>query len=309
MNFLIVILLILIFVALISSNRDSADGVKKFLKFGALGLFFLLIWVVWATALWFTLQWDPSTQNDTEGWLFILGALAPILLPLLNFDAAKALIAKGWPRVMVETLKHLASACTFLLVAIFWIEVGKAGYKFDLVWLAFTLAGITLVGWSFAKNAVVYEVWFGPIDPGYLTDVIDTKLEEHTFTEDEIMRGGDREHRRRHLYRLSHTRSQDKVLPNPSTARSIFWSVPLFLLGDYVISEWTFTQGLLMRFYFFKAHPWLSHFALGVFILFAAAVIFHHIDLVLEQLKKPIAERIAQKMLSDSLGGDPPNFG
>lgn len=115
MEIVIAILLALILVALVSSNKDAANSVTKAIR---IGLFLFLIGLSWLILIGYSLFYFFSYTQ--QGWWDIVGIAFPVLFPPLlmwiNKDAMKELFQKD-NKTIFKTLGYI------LLGVIAWVTL------------------------------------------------------------------------------------------------------------------------------------------------------------------------------------------
>lgn len=169
MTLLIAILLGLILIALVSSNREAAAGVGKALHFALLGIVLIIGWVIFVSfSVWFFIA-HPA--GDIEQFVGIgLAAIVPPGLLWLNRKAAW----KSYRNERKTALKNAAKLSAYILLWMVamsvWAEA-KTNFEY-LNWTAlFATIAITVGVLSYrslTSSGPWTEAWVGgpaPVDP------------------------------------------------------------------------------------------------------------------------------------------------
>lgn len=164
MELLIAILLGLILVAMVSSNREAAMGVWKVIRFALFGCALLFGWGLFvAFQAWYVATYETNESNNVMGWIFV--AFCPPLFAWASYLE----IAPLYRQSKMLAFKWIGIGIGFWVLMALLAVVGRelrnayeyAGWVMVLVpWL---LALLILIKRSlFSEN--VREVWFGPTE-------------------------------------------------------------------------------------------------------------------------------------------------
>jgi len=161
MEIVIAILLALILVALVSSNKDAASSVSKAIR---IGLFLFLIGLTWLILIGYSLFYFYSYTD--MGWYSMLGLVVPVVIPPLLAWFAKEDIKRLFKednKTIFKTLAYiLLGVIAWVTVSILFQEQKKVDPNFGWVLLiaTFVISGIVIFsrcmekGW---KHALTFK--------------------------------------------------------------------------------------------------------------------------------------------------------
>lgn len=164
MTWIIIILLALILVALMNSNQNSAQAVKKVIKFAAIGALVMAVWLVLlGVMIWANSLNNPGTWSYAVIVAFVV--LIPPAVVWLNFKEIREAFETDSKAATKRTLKIGGYVALMLGVMVTFQLLKKEGLDVFASMAVFTVTGITLISRSIARPEFKREIWFGLDEP------------------------------------------------------------------------------------------------------------------------------------------------
>ncbi|OYU42836.1 MAG: hypothetical protein CFE44_21750 [Burkholderiales bacterium PBB4] len=164
MTWIIIILLALILVALMNSNQNSAQAVKKVIRFAAIGSLVLAAWLLLLGAL----IWS-NTLNNSSTWSYVVtvafGVLVPPAVVWLNFKAICQAFEKDRVAATKQTLKIGGFVALMISAMVAFQLLKKEGLDVIVLIAMFIFTGMKLVSRTLARPQFRHEIWFGLDQP------------------------------------------------------------------------------------------------------------------------------------------------
>lgn len=314
MTWIIVILLVLILVALVSSNQGSAQGVKKTIKYGSLvcvGLFFWLVFIV-------TLIWS-TTLNNTSSEAFALAAIAGIVVPPLYLWIYRGEIRDSYltdrRKALKDTLRILGYVAAGLIVMVLFQLLKKEGLDDLLLLSVIVVTGIILLGRSFAQRNKWREVWFGAKEPPNILEEMEnaraeayaqdraiwkeetanwdnkSQAEKDELNSTRDQRGEETDQRLRLLETMLHAQHDAWRKQRLLSVRYVFW-IAVIGIGVHIctlIWDWAYAYALDTT--FVRGRGWLA----GCTVIVVGAVLYKAAYEVIQMISEQLEEKKSPK--------------
>ena len=300
MNWVIAVLLALILVAMISSNRDAAAGVKKVVRFAFIGTAMFFVWLVPVVySIWF---YNTYPKGDWSGYIGIAcAALAPPLFLVLNRKAIRSEFKANKRAASNSAARTVAYLIAGMVAMPLYEEVKAINHQIGWIILfsAMVLMGGILLARSLSNPRDWREIWNGPAamtEPWMVvTDAQDNAasaeqalLENHYQTAEDLTDEQNnnfrqaRENRRaatgKRIEELSRRLESEKVARAKTAAelsvrKMFWWSVMLSIFGVIGIT-WDFGYDYLMGLTIFQGREWVAGAVVTVAMFCAVIGIF-----------------------------------
>ncbi|MBU3637351.1 hypothetical protein [Polynucleobacter sp. es-MAR-4] len=154
MEIVIAILLALILVAMVSTNKDAATGVGKVIR---VALFLLIAGVSWLILIGYSVFYYFS--YTTQAWHHLIGIGLSVLLPAFvawaNRDWIKELLTKDNKTILKNLLYLLLGSIAWVTVSYFYQEYSKENPDFGKTLLLF----IFIISGCFMLNRTLEKGW------------------------------------------------------------------------------------------------------------------------------------------------------
>ncbi len=294
MTWVIAILLGLILVAMISSNKDAAAGVWKVVGFAFWGFAALVAWgILIGYGLWFY-----DTYPRTGEWTRIFGLVLIVVAPPVFLWIARKEIAAVWRRDRWIAIKYGAYgvSCTVAWmvggVVVAEIQAASEYGGWGLLLTALALTGSVLLWRSINGSKSWAEVWSGPPPPPDPSLVLMRERDAFDLAEDESygeFQESDNfnavpkyDWREKHLERKAafeeHLRLLNEKLQAEKSefekdqiwsVRGFFWFSAVIAILGLIGLAWDFGFAFAMELKFVKGQAWLA----GTVVTFAGLAI------------------------------------
>ncbi len=278
MAIVIAILLALILVALVSSNKNSASAVFKVLRISLVSMLVGLIWMVWAGYLaWYFL--NSEEQNWYELISIIIGILLPPVILWINRNGVKEFFKSSNLRIFTTLSLMLFGV---ILFAIFGVIVQDIKKDNPNVLLYANIAGILVTGFYLSTltstKGLSFKQAFGfPKEPYELAEIeFDDWYDKHIKERDLLLQSDE--------YRRLSDEEKDEVFDkfekeydaaiqkkfvrteeikkNPKRNEYVamtFWFLVVFLSFQLIGLSYDFAHEYVMTLDFIKGRSWLAN--------------------------------------------------
>jgi hypothetical protein len=164
MTWIIIILLALILVALMNSNQNSAQAVKKVIKFVAIGALVMAVWLLLlGVMIWANSLNNPGTWSYAA--IVALVVLIPPAVVWLNLKEIREAFETDSKAATKRTLKIGGYVALMLSVMVTFQLLKKEGLDVFASMAVFTVTGMILISRSLARPEFKREIWFGLDEP------------------------------------------------------------------------------------------------------------------------------------------------
>ena len=295
MAIVIAILLALILVALISSNKDAATGVMSFIQIALAASMMLAIWgIVLGYMYWAYLS------EEEHGWFQIIltvgFAIAP---PVIMYMARKDIVSeyKFSKKSFFKKLSlYLLFAIAFWILAVLADETRK---NFPFMGTALLIAGLLITGNILLTRTFKHPtrwklIWFGSGEPFEIAET-----EFNLFEEKEKKRREEFEKSSKNLSdnernlieekfkselnkavekRFETQEELEKMQYKEDAVLTFFWYLFIFGCFSLISIFWDFAFPYVLDFKLINGQSWLATTALAGFIFFTVVGIYASID-------------------------------
>jgi hypothetical protein len=163
MSWLIAILLALILVALISSNQQSAIGVKRVIKYT---LVTVLLLIVWALLIGYAMIYSEiSKASDWSQTISIgLALIAPPSLLWLNRKPIIENFSNDTKAASKSALKFTGYVSVWLIAGLIYqlVKASEPEAEWMLILGLLATSGLVLIYRTITNPSIRKEIWFGP---------------------------------------------------------------------------------------------------------------------------------------------------
>ncbi len=278
MAIVIAILLALILVALVSSNKNSASAVLKVLRISLVSMLVGLIWIVWAGYLaWYFL--NSEEQNWYELISIIIGILLPPVILWINREGVKGFFKSSNLRIFTTLSLMLFGVILFAIFGMFVQDIKKDNPD---VLLYANIAGILATGFYLntltSTKGLSFKQAFGfPKEPYELAEIeFDDWYDKHIKERDLLLQSDE--------YRRLSDEEKDEVFDkfekeydaaiqkkfvrteeikkNPKRNEYVamtFWFLVVFLSFQLIGLSYDFAHEYVMTLDFIKGRSWLAN--------------------------------------------------
>ena len=295
MEIVIAILLAMILVAMVSSNKDAATGVMGFINIALAALMMLAIWgIVLGYSYW------AYISEDDHGWFQIILTVAVAITPPAIIFMARKDIVKEYKSSKKSFFKKLS---LYLLYAIgMWIlaVLGDQTRKnFPFMGTALLIAGLLITGNILLTRTFKHPthwklIWFSSGEPFEIAE-----KEFQIFEKKEKMRWAEFEKKSPNISEEDKNLEKEKfsVIMNKAVATrfevqeelekkeykedtvlTIFWWFFVFICFGLISIFWDFAFPFVLAFGFVNGHSWLATIILTGLIVSTVVGVYTFVD-------------------------------
>jgi len=322
MEVLIVCLLVLILIALISSNARSAAAVKKTLGYALFAALAISLWALWIAALITLVQTLVPEQG--EHWAIWLCTLTYALWPIYFVWRERKLIQRSIQSNKLKAAYKASKLIAAAFIGLLLVYIGSLVYKEGVGFLALSTmlaaSGGILFAYSCRAGAVVYEVWFERLPQwefeSAITDERDRliEIERQERFPTAVERLANTQPTNEDAYEVLRTSRLEGIWNRWKEAdskielkyqheessivafmRSVFWISAWGIFIAFCASNWTVAETLLKDFKVFREHEWAVNTFLILVCLLSAALL----NQLIEVLKKRLASLAVKDFLME----------
>lgn len=277
MIYIVALLLSLILVAMISSNKDARFGVQNFLTIST-ALFLLL--VIWITFVGWNLYLYFENEDSDKAWYIhcIYITFWVILLPLLLW-----MNKNYWLKLFKNEKKKFFKSLSFVLIGIICfyallsmfntIKKEAPFFGWALLISASLITGLILLERTFKRPYNWKSIWFGNDDPYEIAskeydlfeddlakrkEAIENTWQSLSIEEQEEINDRFSEERRSAIDKKFAL--EEKLIKDSEKnyVLYIFWLSISFLVLGFLGNLWDYALALMMEFKFIKGRVWLA---------------------------------------------------
>lgn len=282
MEYLIVLLLILILIALVSGNPKAAGALRKLGLYVCVVAIALIGWLLWIVGL-IALEERAQNFREHQEWYQMLGVAIVGCFPIFYLwghrQSLKASLDAGYQRAIFWMVRCMVVPLLWLPGAWLGLEVYLSGYDLQ-IWGAILLgSGMVLAVCSGAKKSVTHEVWFGALPKWELLYAIDREYDQiqgEFIDANGQVTGVDWAplwSAAQTAKALVETRKDSSPLVC-IPARSLFWASGAMSYMSLCMALWEDGKRVLLGFKVFAQHDWMGSTTLSlVFIVIFVLVL------------------------------------